>query len=538
MRNMRLFTSGFRYNPDMSNVIEPVLILGAGINGAAIARELAINGVPLRIVEQRDLASGTTAYSSRLIHGGLRYLEFGELDLVRESLAERTHWLQYAPDFVRPLRLLIPVTSRAGGFLAGARRFFGWKPRKAASEPRGLWMIRLGLRMYDWYAHDRTLPRHRVHRSDAIGMPAVDRRKYRWLCEFSDAQMLAPERFTVALLADARAAAAERGSLFELLTYHTAELQDKTAIVTSNRRDANDTSSVSKEIRWSPSAIINATGAWVDQTLAQIAPRESALKQRIAGTQGTHLLSWHPGLRQALGDFAFYGEADDGRPVFILPFGDATLIGTTDEPFSGNPDDARASQTEIEYLLATVNATLPSVKLSLADIGLHYCGVRPLPHTDATTTAAITRRHWLEEHQDCAVPTYSVIGGKLTTCRSLAQQTAQTLLETLQLPRVGSSQARPLPGAEQVAVVFDSAGCLNAASIESVRQLIADEWVTTLEDLVERRLMLHFDQRLSVRCLEQLAKRLVASCNLRDEQVGAAVASYRQRLAERFGRNV
>src|SRR6185369_9130125 len=134
--------------------MQPVLILGAGINGAALARELVLNGVPVWVVDTADVASGATAYSSRLIHGGLRYLEYGELDLVRESLAERTRLLRLAPQFVRPLRLFIPTGTCLGGVASAAGRFFGWERTDAAATgatptPRCLWLIRAGLAVYD-----------------------------------------------------------------------------------------------------------------------------------------------------------------------------------------------------------------------------------------------------------------------------------------------------------------------------------------------------------------------------------------------------
>src|SRR5690348_5559687 len=146
----------------------PVLILGAGINGAALARELTLNGVGAIIVDSHDIASGATAAWSRLIHGGLRYLEYGEFDLVRESLEERTRWLKLAPQFVHPLRLFIPICNRRGGLLTAARRFLGLKPRRrtaARPKTRGLWAIRAGLWLYDVYAHDPTLPRRRLYKS-------------------------------------------------------------------------------------------------------------------------------------------------------------------------------------------------------------------------------------------------------------------------------------------------------------------------------------------------------------------------------------
>ena len=134
----------------------PVLILGAGINGAALARELVLGGISVVVVDSGDLAGGATSYSSRLIHGGLRYLEYGEFDLVRESLAERTRLLRLAPHLVRPLKLYIPVSNRLGGLRKSVRRFLGRKSNETTrpDPPRGLWLVRAGLWLYDRYARD------------------------------------------------------------------------------------------------------------------------------------------------------------------------------------------------------------------------------------------------------------------------------------------------------------------------------------------------------------------------------------------------
>src|SRR5262245_43816919 len=212
-----------------------VLILGAGINGAALARELALNSVGIVVVDTRDIAAGATAYSSRLIHGGLRYLEYGDFALVRESLAERTRLLRLAPQFVRPLRLYIPIRNRFGGLMQASRRFLGLKDRPHESThsafriphsalSRGLWTVRFGLWLYDKYARDPTLPKHDSHRATDPDVVPVDRSKYRWVCSFSDAQIVFPERFTLALLNDARQIAAAQGSEFRVLTYHQATL--------------------------------------------------------------------------------------------------------------------------------------------------------------------------------------------------------------------------------------------------------------------------------------------------------------------------
>src|SRR5437016_3816277 len=155
--------------------LRPVLILGGGINGAAVARELVLNGVPVWLIDSADLASGATAYSSRLIHGGLRYLEFGEFSLVKESLDERARLLRLAPHLVRPLRLFIPVRNSWGGFAQAAGKFLGLPIGSKKTVHRGLRVVQVGLWLYDRYARDRSLPPRSLHRVGDEGVPAVSR---------------------------------------------------------------------------------------------------------------------------------------------------------------------------------------------------------------------------------------------------------------------------------------------------------------------------------------------------------------------------
>ena len=561
-----------------SRSARPVLILGAGINGAALARELVIGGLPVVVVDTGDLARGATAYSSRLIHGGLRYLEYGEFDLVRESLAERTRLLRLAPQFVHPLQLHIPVGNRLGGLLHSLSRFFGGDRHGAqaadarAAPPRGLWLVRAGLWLYDFYARDSLLPRHRVVPLDQRTSLPIDRTRYRWLCSYYDAQIRFPERLVVAMFDDARRAYAAGGS-FQLFTYHRVEWAGRTVSIY-----AEDNAS-RPALEFEPAAIVNATGAWVDRTLRQL---HTASPPLMGGTKGSHLITFHERLRAALGGAGIYAEAADGRPVFILPLGDATLIGTTDLPFSGDPADAVASDAEIEYLLAAVKQVLPDIPLGPADVAFHYCGVRPLPHADVDRPAAITRRHWLEEHTGSPVPLYSVVGGKLTTCRSLAESSARTIRRRLGMAGgSATSRDRPIPGGEDypsdphgLAAVWrglaDAQGW-SVAQVRSIWQLrgaqtggilaelaggdrtnlpgvdlpmgfarwvIENEWVRRLDDLVERRLMLLYDRRLSPACLRELAGLLVEVGLLRPEQVDAEVQRTVRRLESHFGRRL
>jgi glycerol-3-phosphate dehydrogenase len=555
------------------SALPPVLILGTGINGAAVARELALHGLGVWIVDRRDIASGATAYSSRLIHGGLRYLEHGEFDLVRESLEERTRLLRLAPHLVRPLRLFIPVQNRLGGVTGSLRRFLSRGRTQAAAQEaasRGLWLIRAGLWLYDYFAGDPVLPDPEVFAVGARGAPAVDRRKYRWLCAYYDAQVAYPERFTLDLLEDARRVAAAAGTEFRLWTYHEAQLAGRAAVVRS--------AGGSKEIaRSDVSAVVNATGAWVDRTLETLhipAPR------LMGGTQGSHLITFHTGLRSLLGGEGIYCGAADGRPVFLLPWGAGTLVGTTDIPYQGDPADAVASDAEIDYLLAAVNYVFPQAGLARGDVAAHYSGVRPLPHTDDRDTAGITRRHWAHWHKEAAVPFCSLVGGKLTTCRSLAEDTATALLERLDRPAEPVSRDRPLPGAEgypgddaalaaawrdlasrhrldeaqvtrlwgllgtrldaALAEAGSSGGTLDGTQIplDLARWMIEHEWATTLADLVERRLVLLAEPRLTAPALRQLANLLVNAGRLASSDVDAAVDQCQRRLVQRHGRRV
>jgi glycerol-3-phosphate dehydrogenase len=332
----------------------------------------------------------------------------------------------------------------------------------------------------------------------------------------------------------------------------------------------------SEPLRPEPSAIVNATGAWVDHTLRAL---QVPSRQLIGGTKGSHFVTSHAGLREALAGRGIYAEAADGRPVFVLPLGDSSLVGTTDIPFSGDPASAVATEEELAYLLAAVNLVFPQLRLCRDDIDWHYSGVRPLPYVDASTPAAITRRHWLEENAACPVPLFSVIGGKLTTCRSLADEAADVLLRRLGLPRIANSRERPIPGGEnypsgepaiqaehdRLAARFHAARetisavwrlygtwtepILDACGeigqmlrgtmipVALVRWMIEHEWAHGLEDLVCRRLMLD-RSRLDVHTVEHLAELLGAPDGVTRRHEDEPVAAVVERLAARYGKRM
>lgn len=564
----------------MTQARGPILVLGGGITGAAIARQLALAGLSVCVVDSADIAGGTTAYSSRLIHGGLRYLEYAQLRLVHESLQERTRLLRLAPHLVQPLRLFIPLESRFGGLTQAIRRFMSWESGETPQVPRGVWLVALGLWWYDWLARGSGLPGHQVYPVNQRGLPPVDRQRYRWLCSYYDAQIRYPERLVVAYLRDAQQIAQAHGAEFQLFTYHRAALHGtRVEVIPEPARDpaALDRPLVPSAV-FQPAAVINATGAWVDHTLAQW---KLDSRQRIGGTKGSHFVSFAPRLRQRLGKAGLYAEADDGRPIFVLPFGAGTLVGTTDVPFTGRPETAVATTAELEYLRSNLNRILPGLALEAGEIDLHYAGVRPLPKADAITPGAISRDFQIEHHRDATLPLLSIFGGKLTTARAMAEACAETLFATLQWDLSADSRDRPVPGGNdyppdepallavqnqlaattgstlpQVQAAWSLLGTdcepiLRRAAGRSpvllagtdlplcvVQWIVDNEWPRRIGDLVERRLMLHLQPDLSDATLVQLGEMLRAAGRMDAAQLQRDLAAVRHRLAVHFGRRL
>ncbi len=504
---------------------KPILVLGGGINGAAAARELALNRQHVWLVDSSDLASGATAYSSRLIHGGLRYLEFAEFSLVKESLAERGRLLKLAPHLVRPLRLFIPVRNHWGGLTQAAGKFLGVPIGGEKAAHRGLRVVQAGLWLYDRYARGDDLPDRSLHRLDEPGVPRVNAELAQRLWAYSDAQITYPERLVIDFLADARRLATENGTELRVLTYSRATLAGDGRTV--EIRPAGNAKARPLETLH-PAAIINATGAWVDHTLVRLPVASPRL---MGGTKGSHFLTFQPRLLELLGGNAIYTEARDGRPVFVLPFLQGTLVGTTDLPFEGDPATAVATDEELEYLLAAVNDIVPDAKLTRGDITMHCCGVRPLPFVDAKTPAAITRRHQLVWNDESRVPLLSLVGGKLTTCRSLAEEAAAAVLGRLGLAVEANSQDRPIPRTP----VDDCLLHEPTAWALAATWAIEHEWANCLEDLVERRLMWHLSPDLSRAKLGELADILIQQGRLTDRERAAAIERCTTRLNSHFG---
>jgi glycerol-3-phosphate dehydrogenase len=393
-----------------------LIVVGAGINGAGIARDAALRGLCVLLLDKGDIASGTTSWSTRLIHGGLRYLEHREFGLVRESLTERETLLRIAPHLVRPLPLLIPI-------------FRG--------DQRGPLLIRAGMIAYDVLSRGKSLPRHRLlGRKATLGRaPGLAANGLRGAALYHDGQVEYAERLVVENVLDAVVHGASVG------TYHAVEeiLTEDGRVSGVSGHDAL----TGEPFRYSAAVAINVAGSWVDEVLESTAKAP----RLIGGTKGSHIVvAPFPGAPRD----ALYAEARrDGRPFFIVPWNGLYLIGTTDTRYDGDLDRVVAEDWEIDLLLAETNRVIPEANLTRDDLLYTYAGIRPLPYEPGEAEGNVTRRHIVRDHAATGGPRglFSIVGGKLTTYRELAEQTVDLVLAELGHPVVASRTATtPLPG--------------------------------------------------------------------------------------------
>jgi len=418
-----------------------LVVIGGGINGAGIARDAAGRGLSVVLFEARDFGSGTSSWSTRLIHGGLRYLEYGELPLVYESLHERTRLLELAPHLVRPLRITIPI-------YRGSRR--------------GRLMIRTGMLAYDLLSIGKELPRHRMLSRDELleAEPGLNDDGLVGGAEYYDAQVCYAERLVLENILAASASGASVRNYCAVTRIERLASNDFRVWYAGGRDGQGG--SVRAPV------VVNAAGPWVDHVLAL---GDEETPRLMGGTKGSHIVV---GPFDGAPNSAFYVEAKaDGRPIFIVPWNDQYLIGTTDIRFEGDPADAAPGDDEIEYLVAETNRIFPSACLKAADIHFAYAGVRPLPYRARGPESAITRRHIIKRHRGASQGLVSIIGGKLTTYRSLAEQAvdiAQRMLGERRSPCPTADS--PLPGAIEFDAAPERAASIPGLSDAGVERIV------------------------------------------------------------------
>jgi glycerol-3-phosphate dehydrogenase len=505
-----------------------VVVIGGGINGVAVARECARAGKRTLLVEQNDFASGVTSRSTRIIHGGLRYLEHGELGLVRESVRERERLLRERSHLVHPVQFLFLLNEQS--------------QRSAMKVRAGLWLYQ---RIAGRAARKPSeLELMRVQRALDAG--------HQWLLlNYEDAQCEFPERLTAEWMTEAAAAGAVVRNHCEVLAINVGQGRARGVLL----RDRT----TGKDERVDAGWIINCTGPWADRICQRSTIRTG--KPMLGGVRGSHIvLPRFSGSPTA----ALYTEAADGRPVFVLPWNEQVMVGTTEVADAGDPAKTAPSGQEIEYLLTTVSKLFPKAKFTAHDIKYAFAGVRPLPNS-GDKPSSVTRRHFLHDHSDDgATRLISVIGGKLTTAASLARECARKIglaveepkavtigpgtsldpmldQEVLEIARAGSVSEETARGmmewhgqramdiarmalvsAELRAPICPHTSHIVAEVVEAYRK----EFAVTLSDALLRRVPIALGACWSESCSREAALRIGAVLGWSEQDLGANLEAF------------
>lgn len=397
-----------------------LIVIGAGINGAGIARDAAMRGLKVLLLDKEDIAGGTTSWSTRLIHGGLRYLEHYEFPLVHESLSEREKLLHIAPHLVKALPFVVPIYERS---------------------KRGPRLIQLGMYAYDALSYGSSMDKHRMLSREEVleQVPGLNAEGMVGAALYYDGQTEYAERLAVENAVSAR----EHGAY--VLNYARV---DRLVTEDGAVRGVEFTDVLSgEEFAAHAPVTVNVAGPWVDAVLRD-ADRPAEEERMIGGTKGSHIVvDPFPGAPNE----ALYVEARaDGRPYFVVPWNGRYLIGTTDFRYEGDLDYVSADEEEIDYLINETNYVIPEANLTREDVLFTYSGVRPLPYQPEGSTSGVTRSHIVHDHASESPKVeglVSIVGGKLTTYRNLSRQTVDLVYGKLGMkpPKCHTADV-PLPG--------------------------------------------------------------------------------------------
>jgi glycerol-3-phosphate dehydrogenase len=550
---------GLRRSPKVD-----VCVLGGGINGLSVFRELALQGVDVLLVEKDDYCSGASAALSRMVHGGLRYLENGEFSLVQESLVERDRLLRNAPHYVAPLPTTVPIFDIFSGLANGIVRFLGLTRRPSR---RGAIAIKTGLGIYDFLTRKRALmPKHqfRGRKATLDKWPALNP-AIRNSATYYDAWVSHPERIGIELLCDGLSA----GANAKALNYATVEQMGAWEFLLRDH--------VSGEtLAIQPRLVINATGGWIDIANGALFPEDARPAPLMGGTKGSHLIIDNPALRDMLDGHMIYYENEDGRICILFPYLGKVLVGSTDIRVD-DPGKVRCEADERDYILQSLAFVLPGVKIRPEEIVFQFAGVRPLPASNDSFTGRIPRDHFCTvlEGQDGGPPVLCMIGGKWTTFRSFGEMAADMVLERLgksrrvdtaertigggrAFPKEGSGWVRDLAAStsistERAALLFERYGT-DAADVArfiaaapdhplphdgySVRELIhliRCEAVEHLDDLLTRRTTLGITGELSLAMTEAALDVLAAEKGWSAERAADERGRFLTLMGERHG---
>jgi glycerol-3-phosphate dehydrogenase len=403
-----------------------VLIVGGGINGIGLYRDLALQGVDVLLVEQGDYCSGASAALSRMIHGGLRYLEQGEFRLVRESLEERNILLRNAPHYVAPLPTTIPVFDYSSGILNALLRFLRLTERPGR---RGAFVIKLGLTLYDFFTRNRReTPVHSFQgRKETFQRWPAFHPDVKCSATYYDAWVTYPERLGLEMILDVE----QSDTRSQAINYVSVASADGNTVTLKDQISGN-------EFTVKPGIVVNATGAWIDLTNSALqGPDSPPMEQMVGGTKGSHLVIRNGDLLQATGGQMIYYENQEGRICILFPYFGNVLVGSTDIRID-NPTDVHCEKDERDYILQSLAFVFPAIIIKPEEILYTFSGVRPLVHSDSSVTGAISRDHFCQTLPATAArhfPILCMIGGKWTTFRAFGEQVTDQILKTLNKTR-------------------------------------------------------------------------------------------------------
>lgn len=541
----------------------PVLIVGGGINGVGLFRELSLQGIDVLLVERGDFCSGASAAPSRMIHGGLRYLENREIRLVKESLKERDLLLQNAPHYVRPLPTTIPIFSWFAGIIPALQKFIF---KSDTSGIRGALVIKLGLMLYDRFMQGRRIvPTHHFSsKSSSLAHHPMLSDDIVCTATYYDASISYPERLCVELILDTE----KLHSASHALNY--------TSLVSAEQNQVTICDELTGD-RYiiTPRIVVNAGGAWID-TINQNLNQSTHF---IGGTKGSHLIIDHDQLYQSVGDEMIFFENAENRICIMFRLHGKVLLGSTDIRIT-SPDDATTTTHDIDYMLESLKQIFPQIHINYTDIVFHFCGVRPLPYSSPSKkTAVISRDHScevLEPDDQIHFPIYSLIGGKWTTFRAFAEQVGDKIMNRLDVTRQKSSEEVVIGGGadypsdaqkwiadlaikttistERLTELFQRYGTRvrevagyiadgndqplthhTGYSQREIEFIVHNEKVMHLSDLVLRRTIIALQGDLTYPLLMELAQIIAPICHWSEKEVSTQIQQTQQILQNKHG---
>ena len=520
-----------------------VVIIGGGMAGAGAARDLAMRGISVALVDKGDFAAATTSLSSKLIHGGLRYLELFDFGLVRESLAERQRLQQLAPQLVKPLPFLVPIYR---------------------DSSRGLIKVRLGLKLYDWLTPGREREHYRVLRPiDALSLePAIRPDDLRGAGYYFDDLLLFPERLC---LENVLSACRHGARAFNYCQVLEVVRDTRGAVAGVKTRDLLTGTVATLGAR----VVVNASGPWVDElrALARITERGRHVLRR---TKGIHCLL------PRMTERAIYHSTSDDRMIFVIPWREFSLVGTTDSDFDGDLDRLHATADEVDYLLGEVRKALPDRRVAASEVAYTYAGVRPLSFEEGRRASDVSRAHKVISEEDGRF--LSITGTKLTCYRSLAEEVGNAIGGRIGRRRKSRTAQLTLDGLDEDVRTVEGRAWLDVSSEmaesglsrETLEALVAtygrgfrrvmelagkvpdggerlcptnpdivaqlhvavqDELAVSLQDVMLRRTGIGTSRCQGADCAEAIGRRMAELCGWRPRRLDAELEAYRAHVA-------